>query len=244
MRRAAEEERGEGALRPEADEVRNHHQPLARESVGECAADEEEDAERDRARGEHEPEVGRRTGEVEDGERDGDRRDVVADDRARFGEEASTKRALAERGERSGEPSPDHVVCTGVPAWSPASHTKRASLRKTSCSSTIDDFISAAEAASTSTSHSRSSYPASQLTGSPGRLFGATPQTPGIRRKRATLGSSTTSVASAGATGWNVAPNPWNAGAGDGGSPSASRRASAIGSKSPTRRACLATSPP
>ena len=70
---------------------------MAREPVGPDPADEQEDHLRDRARREDEAEVGLRAGQVEDGERERDVRERVADERGRSAEEEEPELALAQR---------------------------------------------------------------------------------------------------------------------------------------------------
>ena len=69
-----EQQHGGHGLNRAVDEVRRDHDPMAWEAVGPDPADQHEDHERDRLRGQDVPEVGLRAGQVEDGERE---RDVV-----------------------------------------------------------------------------------------------------------------------------------------------------------------------
>ena len=65
---------------------------------------------RQRARGEDEAEVGLRSGQVENGEGERDRRDRVAEDRDRAPGEEEAELALGERAEAPRRVSPRHEV--------------------------------------------------------------------------------------------------------------------------------------
>ena len=91
-----QEQRRDGQLREPADDVRAHHHELAREPVRHDPPDEQEDHLRDHSRREHDPERGRRAGQVEDGERERDRSDRAPEERGRCGRgRGSGSRALA-----------------------------------------------------------------------------------------------------------------------------------------------------
>ena len=81
LRRARDQERCRQPERPDPCEVRAHHQPAARQPVGDDPADEDGEHERGARRGEDEPDVGHRAGQVEHGERHRQDEHCVAEDR-------------------------------------------------------------------------------------------------------------------------------------------------------------------
>ena len=94
---AGDEQGGGHRLREAADDVRPDHHPVPRQPVGPDPADEQEHDQRDLARGEDQAEVGLRARQVEDGERERDRRDRAADEGDRPAGEEEAELALAER---------------------------------------------------------------------------------------------------------------------------------------------------
>src|SRR5438034_2505033 len=94
---AGQQQDRDHTLRETADDVRCHHHAMTRQAVGPDPADEQEEHLRDRSRGENETEVGFRAGQVENGERERDVRERVADERGRPAEEEESELALAER---------------------------------------------------------------------------------------------------------------------------------------------------
>ena len=83
LRSAGQQEDRERALRRGADEVRGDHHDVARDPVGPDASDDEEEDLRQEARREHDPEVGRRPRQADDGERQRNRSDRAAEHRDR-----------------------------------------------------------------------------------------------------------------------------------------------------------------
>ena len=73
------------------------HQRAPREPVGPHAADEQEGDERDRARRQHDAEVGRRARQLEHGERERDADHAVAEQGHRLAEEQQPERPLPQR---------------------------------------------------------------------------------------------------------------------------------------------------
>ena len=94
---AGQQQDRDHALGEPADDVREHHHAMARQAVGPDAADEQEQHLRDRPRSENEAEVGLRAGQVENGERECDVRERIADEGGRAAEEEESELALAER---------------------------------------------------------------------------------------------------------------------------------------------------
>ena len=94
-----QQEDGNRTLAEAARDVRGDHHTVPREPVGPDSSDEQEDHLRQRARRQDEAEVGLRAGQVEDGERERDGRERVADERRRPAEEQEPEAALAERAE-------------------------------------------------------------------------------------------------------------------------------------------------
>jgi hypothetical protein len=95
---AGQEERGDRSLRRHAGHVRCDHDEVPREAVGDDAAEEDERRVRDRARGEHEPELRPRAVQcIEHGERQPDRGHRAADERRRPRRVEQAEPSLAER---------------------------------------------------------------------------------------------------------------------------------------------------
>ena len=97
LRIAGDQQRRGHCLGEPADHVRADHDPVAGQAVGPDAADEQEDDQRDLACGEDQAEVGLRARQLEDGERQRDRRDRAADQRDRAAGEEEAELALSER---------------------------------------------------------------------------------------------------------------------------------------------------
>ena len=76
---------------------------VARQPVGPDPADEDEEDLRDEPGGDDEAEVGRRAGQVEDGEGERDRRERAPEERGHSPQEEQAKLPLAERAERGAE---------------------------------------------------------------------------------------------------------------------------------------------
>ena len=99
LRRAGQQQRGDRRLHEAATHVRDQHQPPPRHPVGPHAGDQHERGHRDDLRGEHEAELRRRAVQpVEDGERERDREQRVAEHRDRLAGEQQAEVAVAQDG--------------------------------------------------------------------------------------------------------------------------------------------------
>ena len=87
------------SLRGAGDEVGDDHDVMPRQAVGPDPADEDEEDLRHDARGDDDPEVGRRPRQVEDCERERDRRERASEERDRPTPEEQSKLPLPERSE-------------------------------------------------------------------------------------------------------------------------------------------------
>jgi len=103
---AGDQERCEHRLAREAHQVGGDHQLPPRQPVGPDSTGQHEQDERRGARGEHEPEGRRRAADLENRERQRDRRDVVADHRHAPREKQPPERPLPQRRQTRPEAHP------------------------------------------------------------------------------------------------------------------------------------------
>ena len=83
-------------MQREAHEVGHDDDEVARHPVGEHAAEQQEADQRHAVGREHDAEVGRAPGQVDDEQRERDRDDAIADDARRVGEPQQAKVAVAQ----------------------------------------------------------------------------------------------------------------------------------------------------
>ena len=93
---AGDDQHREQRVQREAHEVGRDDDAMARQAVGEDAADEQEADQRQAVGGEDEAEVGRAAGQLDDEQRERDRDDAIADDARRVGEPQQAKVAVAQ----------------------------------------------------------------------------------------------------------------------------------------------------
>ena len=95
-----EQKHGDAALACTAEQAGDDHHLVARQAVGPDAADQEKEDVGEGPRREHQPQVGLRTRQLEDGERKRDRRHAAAEERDDAPEEQQAELPLTQRRER------------------------------------------------------------------------------------------------------------------------------------------------
>jgi hypothetical protein len=103
-RRAGNHEDAHRAECPGTDEIRPDHDRAARPAVARHAPDQQEPDQRNHLRREHHAEIGRRPGQLQHGERQGDARHAVADQRRRLRREQQPVVPAAQDREARGQP--------------------------------------------------------------------------------------------------------------------------------------------